>query len=315
MKRIFYFVLMLAVILAVRCAKPEISLQLNLKPGDSFITRMTTVQQITQTVQNITNELAQEITMDLRYEVTAQTEEGISTIRATYERVGFSQSGPFGTFAYRSWESTEEVPLAAQGFAILVGKSIEMELTARGEVITVTGIEEILDEMLKGLELTVDDNTRAMLKENFRRQFGKSAVKENMGRMFAYYPDEPVGVGDSWGATAKLTTGIPMIIDNRYRITEIKDGKVLLAVKSKIEPNKDERITQIMGMDMYYEISGMQEGTIVLDSISGWMVEGQLEQNIAGSVKVTSPQAPEESMDMPMKVSSTITYAKISASD
>ena len=109
----------------------------------------------------------------------------------------------------------------------------------------------------------------------------------------------------------KLMTGIPMTVDAQYRITEIKDGKVALAVKSKIEPNKDERITQIMGMDMYYEIQGMQEGTIVLDSISGWMIEGQLDQNFAGSVKITSPQAPEESMDMPMKVSGTITYSSI----
>ncbi len=311
MKHIINFVLMIAVIAAVQCAKPEISLQLNLKPGDSFITRMTTAQQITQTVQNMTNELAQEITMDLRYDVTAQDEAGVSTIRVTYERIGFSQVGPFGTFEYRSWESPEEVPLAAQGFAILVGKSIEMQLSSRGQVMEVTGIDEILDAMLESLELTVDDQTRAMLKENFRRQFGQSAVKENMSRMFAFYPDKPVGVGDSWDSSAKLATGIPMIIGTQCRITGIKDGKVSLNVKSKIEPNKDERITQIMGMDMYYDIQGTQEGTIVLDSLSGWLVEGQLEQNFDGSVKVTSPQAPEESMDLPMTVSSTITFAKI----
>ncbi len=315
MKRIVYFILISAVIVAVQCAKPEISLHLNLKPGDNFITRMTTTQQITQTVQNMTNELAQEITMDLRYDVTAQTEEGISTIRVTYERVGFSQVGPFGTFEYRSWESPEEVPLAAQGFAILVGKSIEMQLSSRGQVIAVTGIDEILDTMLESLELTVDDQTRAMLRDNFRRQFGQSAVKENMSRMFAFYPDTPVGVGDSWSSTAKLATGIPMVVDNQCRVTGIKDGKVSLDVKSKIEPNKDERITQIMGMDMYYDIHGTQEGTIVLDSLSGWLVEGQLVQNFDGSVKVTSPQAPEESMDLPMAVSSTITFARIAGSE
>ena len=311
MKRIVYFILMIAVIVAVQCAKPEISLQLNLKPGDQFIMRMTTVQHITQTVQNMTNELAQEITMDLRYNVTAQTEEGINTIQVTYERVGFTQTGPFGTFEYRSWESPDEVPLAAQGFAILVGKSMEMELSSRGEVISVTGITEILDAMLESLEMTVDDQTRAMLKENFRRQFGRSAVKENMTLMFTFYPDKPVAVGDSWAWTMKHTTGIPMIFEHQYRITEITDGKVSLDVKSKIEPNKDERITQVMGMDMYYDIHGTQEGTMVLDSLSGWMVEGQLEQDFKGAVKVSSPQAPEESMDIPMTVSGTITYEKI----
>ncbi|UCC11207.1 MAG: hypothetical protein JSW02_07565 [candidate division WOR-3 bacterium] len=315
MKRIVYFVLMIAVIAAVQCAKPEISLQLNLKPGDTFITRMTTTQQITQTVQNMTNELAQEITMDMRYEVTAQTEEGISTIQATYERVGFSQVGPFGTFEYRSWESPEEVPLAAQGFAILVGKSIGMKMSSRGEVMAVTGIDEIIDAMLESLEMTVDDQTRAMLESNFKRQFGESAVNENMSRMFAFYPEKPVGVGDSWGSTVKFATGIPMIIDAQYRMVGIKDGKVSLDVKSKIEPNKDERITQIMGMDMYYDIHGTQEGTIVLDSLSGWLVEGQLVQNFDGSVKVTSPQAPEESMDLPMTVSSTITFTTIGVSE
>jgi hypothetical protein len=311
MKRMIYFVLIAAVIVCVQCAQEKITLRLAVNAGDTFVTRMTSVQQISQTVQNITNELAQETTMDLRYDVTSQAADSSSKIRMTYERIGFSQQGPFGSFEYRSWESPDEVPLAAQGFAILVGKSIEMELSPDGKVIAVTGIEAILDDMLESLEMTLDDNTRTMLKDNFKRQFGQDAVRENMSRMFAFYPDKPVGPGDSWSSVVKLTTGIPLIVNNECRITEIKDGKILLAVKSEIEPNKDERITQMMGMEMFYDVHGKQEGTIVLDSISGWTLEGQLEQTFEGMVKITSPQAPEQSMDRPMTVSSTITYSTI----
>ena len=187
MKRIVYFVLTITVIVTMQCAREKITIQLDLKPGDTFITRMVTVQQVSQTVQNITNELAQEITMDMRYDVTAETDAGNSMIRVTYERIGFSQAGPFGTFEYRSWESPEEVPLAAQGFAILIGKSVVMELSPEGNVVSVTGIEAILNDMLESLEMTLDDNTRALLRDNFNRQFGQNAVKESMGRMFAFY--------------------------------------------------------------------------------------------------------------------------------
>jgi hypothetical protein len=311
MKRMIHFVLIAVVIIAVQCGRQKITLQLNLKPGDTFITRMATVQQISQTVQNVTHELAQEITMDLRCDVTSGIEEGNILIKMTYERIGFSQDGPFGTFQYRSWETPDEVPLAAQGFAILVGKSIVIELSPDGSIMAVTGLEAILDDMLESLELTLDDNTRAMLKDNFKRQFGESAVKESMGRMFAFYPDKPVGVGDSWSSTVKLATIIPMIVVDQCRVTGIEDGKVTLAVKSKIEPNKDERITQMMGMEMFYDIHGMQEGTIVLDSISGWTLEGHLEQTYEGSMKISAPQAPDESMDIPMTVSSTLTYKTI----
>jgi len=306
-----YFVLVAAVIIGVQCAREKITLQLAVKPGDTFVTRTTNVQQISQTIQNVTNELAQEITMDLRYDVLSQKADSSSMIKMTYERIGFSQRGPFGSFEYRSWESPDEVPLAAQGFAILVGKSIEIELSTDGKVIGVSGHDAILDDMLESLEMTLDDNTRAMLKDNFKRQFGQDAVKENMGRMFVFYPDKPVGSGDSWNSIVKLATGIPLIVNNQCRITDIKDGKVMLAVESKIEPNKDERVTQVMGMDMFYDVHGMQEGTIVLDSISGWTLEGHLEQTFEGAVKITSQQVPEESMDIPMTVSSTITYATI----
>ena len=276
----------------VGCAKERLTLQLNLDQGSTYAMRVTTEQKMSQTVQGQQFAMDQTTMMEYVYDVTEVDEMGNTTIKMTYDKIGFTQDGPMGRTEYRSWEDTGTVPMTAKAFAVMAGKNVTMELSRRGHVTHISGTESIIDAMLKEFDLSIDDEMKKELEENLKRQFGEEAFKETMNEMFAVYPDRPVGIGDTWQAKAVVQMGFPMAIHNTWRLKGIKDGKVYVEVNSKIEPNTETSVKQ-MGMEMTYDVSGNQKGSLVLDESTGWLIEADLKQQFGGEVVVVGAQLGE----------------------
>jgi hypothetical protein len=102
-----------------------------------------------------------------------------------------------------------------------------------------------------------------------------------------------------------------MTFHHTWRLKRIEDGKVYIEMKSKIEPNAEARVSQ-MGMEMTYDISGEQKGTLVLDESSGWLSESEIKQNFKGKIVISSgPYGQKETMEYPVAMSGTSTIETI----
>jgi hypothetical protein len=300
--------LLAIIFMIINCAGPKIDLKFNIKPGSVYSYKVTTEQQISQTIQGKVVDMDQTIIMEYRYDVKEINDQGNTVVDIVYERIGYMQDGPLGHIDYKSWEDNKEIPLLAQGFASLVDQGFTMEISPHGSVVAITGTEKIIDKMIKDMDLPESNGMTEEIKQGMQNQFGDAALKETMKSMFSIYPDRPVGVGDSWQATWNMSKGFPMILNNTWKLKEINDTEVILDVYTKVESNKEAILSQMGGMEMSYDLSGEQSGSMVLDRVTGWCTRSQLDQIFEGTIRATGEMfGGQEGLEWPIKVAGTVT--------
>ncbi|WP_457652587.1 DUF6263 family protein [Rhodocaloribacter sp.] len=261
----------------------KVTLRLHLKEGDSYRLYNLIDQDINQVVMGQEQAVKQQIGMGYRYDVLG-VDEGVYQVKMTYYRVYFKQSGPMGDILYDSENPPETVPMQAKGFAGLLGQSLTLTFDEMGHVQDVAGADEMLANVMKQFE-EVDPAMKAQMEQGMRRQFGAEAIKSQMGTMFAIYPEDPVGVGDTWTRDVTLNSGLPLKIATTYRVDALEDGQAKLAVESNITAASDEPMN-MGGMEIELDLSGTQNGTVLMEVATGMVVDSEIAQRVSGDMIV-----------------------------
>ena len=279
-------VVLLALGVATSCgedATEKIHLRLNLQEGESFSLRMVTDQDVSQTIQGQQQETKQTLGLGYTFDVNQVNSDGSALTRVTYDWVLFEQDGPLGKTKYDSATPPDTVPPAAAGYAALVGQGFTMEISPAGWVQDIQGVDDMITRMLEELDLPEDPTTDS-IEQSFRDQFGDKALKEGMENMMAIYPEEPIGIGDTWNKTIAVAVGFPMILENRWTLTALEDGVATVDVYTTVNPNPEAAPLEIGPFKVSYDISGAQQGTMTLDEDTGWTISAHLTQTLAGEV-------------------------------
>ena len=287
--------------------KEKIQLRLCLQAGESYNLRMVAEQKISQTIQEQTQDILQTIGTGYTFDVEDVDFDGSITVKVTYHSILFKQDGPMGKFEYDSSDPPAEIPPMAMGFNALVGQSFTMIISPEGNVKDIYGVDEMLSNMIEQLDLPdfpmMDD-----LMKNLKGQFGDEALKENMEKMMAVFPDSPVGIGDRWTKRLVLSRGFPMILDNTWTLKASKDGLAIIEVRSVVEPNEEAPPIDMGIMKINYKLSGEQKGTMEIQEITGWPVQGELTQKFSGQVEMEGATQLGASMSWPVSIESVIRF-------
>ena len=277
--------LLLFIVLAASTAfhNDKVSLRLHLKAGDSYRLYNLIDQDINQVVMGQEQAVKQKIGMGYRYDVLS-ADDGVYRVKVTYYRIYFEQSGPMGDILYDSENPPETLPMQAKGFAGLQGQSLTLTFNDRGLVQDVAGVDEMLANVMKQFE-EIDPAMKAQVEQGLRQQFGAEAIKSQMETMFAIYPEEPVGVGDTWSKDVVLNTGLPLKIATTYRVASIEGGRAALAIQSNITAAGDEPMN-MGGMEIVLDLSGTQKGMATMELGSGMVVASEMEQQVSGDMLV-----------------------------
>lgn len=278
-------------------AGPKVDLKLNLAEGKTYKLMTTTDQDIQQKPMGQTQNMEQTIGLGLTHTVEGLTEDGNAVVKVTYEKVRYVNDGNpvLGRTEYDSDNPPAEVPLMAQGFAGLVGQSFNMTITPEGKVTDISGVEDMISKMADGMD--VSEAEKAQMKEQLKMQFGDQALKESMENTMAIYPENPVGVGDTWEKEVSITSGFPMTVKNRYTVKSVSDSRVILDVESDVTTN--DAAMDVGGMNIDYDLGGSQSGVIEIDRNTGWVVKSTMTQDINGDVAA-------QGMNWPISIKSEI---------
>ncbi len=291
-----------------RAGDDKIQLAFHLEKGQSYKLVMTTDQEIVQQVPGRGEMKVQQTTsIGYTFAVTDVDDKGTATIDVTFGPVSMKVDTGMGTFEYDSEDAPDEIPASAQNMAALVGKSFTMKLATDGETLEVTGVDELLDELLELIDLP-EGPIKQRMTEDVKKQFGEAGLKESMGNMIGIFPDEPVGIGDSWARIVTITAGFPIIVETTYTLAGRDDGVATIEIEATMKPNPDAEPISMGPMTMRYELEGTQEGTLKIDEATGWYVEGTMDQDLKGQLVMSGIPGQEGELPIPMTIKSTITF-------
>ena len=269
---------------AARAQEGKLELRLRLKQGETYRVRTTVEQKINQTAG--ANQQVTEQTIGVGYAIAVSAVDGAGNMKVTtkYDSVLFRQKGPSGAVEYDSTNAPKQVPPAARAFAALSGLHYGATLTPAGQVAAVEGLDAMLADMVRNLELP-EGPTKAAVQKVLTEQFGEEAMKQNVQGMFALYPDEPVAVGDSWRRKVVVAKGFPVVIDATYTLKARDAGVATVEVKATLSPNEAAGPVDLGTGKMSYDLKGEQSGSVQIDEATGWTRSLTTEQLVSGTIR------------------------------
>ena len=289
----------------------KLQFRLRLREGQSFKSETVSRQVITQNIFGNEQKMDQTMGMTYRYDVQSVAPDGTATIKVSYDALKMVMNGPTGKIDYDSKNPPAEIPAAAKGVAAMLGQTFVMEMNAQGQITKVEGLKALLDRIISQLDLP-DGAAKSMADDMLKKQFGNDAMVGTMQAMMAVYPEEPVGVGDTWIKNTNVTAGFPMQMENTYTLKSRAGGMATLDVRTKIRSDPDAEPVSMGPMKITYNISGTQSGQMVLHETAGWTMSSRMALEFKGDVKVSGVEGMAEGTTWPISCSgeTTVTTTK-----
>ncbi|MCS6820791.1 MAG: DUF6263 family protein [Microscillaceae bacterium] len=294
MKKNLIFTLIYSCLAQIAIAQTT-TLKLNLEKGKTYFQRIDTEQKIAQNILGQNVDMTQTIGLGYKIDVLNKDSKGNMTWKITYNTVKMTQeSAVTGKIEFDSEKSTQVDASNPLGMAMraLVGQTLEVVINSLGEITDVKGTEQMIESMIEKMGVTSEAQKQQM-RESMKKEYGKDAVKNSFEGSFGFYPEKPVKIGDTWVRKAKKMGMQSMVLENTFKLLEIKNGMAKIEVNSKISPNTEDK------NETKSEFSGKQTGFQWVDLKTGWVKDANLKQDLKGKVNF-------QGMDVEMNIESNI---------
>ncbi len=287
-------------------AAGKMQYKLKLEKGQKYYLCTSVEQQISQTIMGQAQEVGQDIGMGIDFDVNDVDGDGNMWIRYTYRWVKFIQKSAMGQMEYDSSKKDSPVTSVSRPFAALLGEGLLLKMTPEGRVTEVRDIEKMRNNIRQ--KFSSEPMSQQMM-DTVDKLIDEQSIKESTSSLMVIYPDEPVGIGDSWSKTIAISTGSPMVMENKWTLKDRKDGVAIIDVNSVVKPNLDAKPMEMGTMKMNYQLSGTQTGRMEMEESTGRIIKSRMNQDMSGQI-VMSDSSGQGMPDMtvPMKIKSVIIY-------
>lgn len=229
---------------------PQVSkvlLRYNLTKGNSYTQSIS----MDMNIETMGMQIPQKQNMSMKVIVTDVAANGNQSHEATYEKIYLKQSSPMGDMEFDS-ENPSKQPAELEQLKQLKGTKFTMVISPRGKIVEIKG----------------DSHQSPMQQNNVE------------------YPENPVGVGDSWESeqVTKNTQLGEMKVKSTYKVSSINNNIVEVQVSGKIFIDNKEQ--------------GEMSGTTKIDSKTGLALESNIKQKLTMQM---------QGMDMKMDSSINVT--------
>ncbi|RYF97286.1 MAG: hypothetical protein EOO02_20975 [Chitinophagaceae bacterium] len=263
-------VMLLVVMQACQTKTTSRLLSLNLEKGKMYEYEVVTDQQQEMMEQK------SEIRATAAYQMQVlDVKAGVQTVKVTYKK--FKMHMKIMEFVLDidtdnpgkplSSDEIQSNPLGMMGniFEGIKDKSFTLQLDKEGSILSVTGFDKILKDMISPLQ--VDENSRLQISASLQDQFNEENIKDQFRPFFNIFPNNEVKPGDSWEKSWKTGGRMPSSFVTTYTVKDIDGDHVNLITNTKIMSDRKEM-----------EIKGTQKGPLLIDSKSGLVISGSFDQ-------------------------------------
>ncbi len=255
-----------------------------LEPGKTYSQKMVMDAKTTAKVMGQSMDMGVLMSMDVNNDIVDTT--GVISANARFTKVLMEITSPYGNMSYSSDNDSED-PIIKM-LKAMTETNFTMTMTKYGNVTSMTGFEEMTENMYSSMGLSPSEAAQA--KAIMEQSFSEEKMMEQMKNM-AIYPNHAVAVGDSW----EMNVSGQLDMENKYTLKKVTDNELTIEVESKINNAKVDGFSGT--------IKGTQKGTIIAHRSSGWIKEATIKQDISGSGTI-------QGMNADMTVRSTVTMSE-----
>jgi hypothetical protein len=312
MKRVRYtqcFMILLLILVTIAGAgrilgENNLLLRMKLQKGQTYLLQSKNQTNISQTINGSEIRIAQNMTATMKCQILDVDSLSSATMKITYSSIKFQQDGSTGKIEYDSDRSAPDSQPGTNVLAALVGAGFTIKVSPTGQILDIQGIDAMMEAVLQKMGSGKDIET---LKENLKKQYGDTAIKEMSQQFMLDFPREPIGLGEGWTAKTSISKGIYADLETTYTLRERKNGTAFFDISAVITPNAVREPVDFGLFKMRYLLSGKQEGTVQIAEADGFSSSGQTKQQFSGEIEISNSKT-AETQKWPIKLDSVVTY-------
>ena len=190
------------------------------------------------------------------------------------------------------WGNYKAVALSSgeieSNYAPADAKSDSMVISKSGEVLSVNGVDEAIDNTISRLD--VPNMSKMQIKASVKNSFGAVSLKSSFEIIFRCYPVQPVAIGDSWNNSVELKLLGKTTKNNSWTLKFIDDGEVTIIGNAKMAVASADKSFVVNGMNARASFTGTEQSTFKLDLKTGWINSGTSTSTFEGTMETVEHQ-------------------------
>lgn len=152
----------------------------------------------------------------------------------------------------------------------LVGNKLQMNMSEKGEVLSVKGFESIYKKIASAAQGEIkDEKMREQFIGSFKESFSEKTIKEQVSKNLQILPTNGAKIGQSWNETENASPDGGVKLTTKFTLAKVENGLVNISVTGGIPKKSDKRSQEGMTHTISSELN--QSGTITLDQKTGWV--------------------------------------------
>jgi hypothetical protein len=206
--------------------------------------------------------------------------DSIKTVKTTYDRISMKMKAGQMNIDFDTNDpqkdsaadlQTNPMGVMSNMFYAMKGKSFEMSINNRGEVVKITGLNELRQAMMNSLG--GNEQIQQTMGQAFKQQFNEENIKSSFSQALSIFPDKPVKAGDSWTKKTNMGGLMAAEMNTTYKVKEVNSNNVVLDLTSDVNMSGSK---------------GTQTGTMKVQPQTGLVTEALLEQKFTSPAKMTT---------------------------
>jgi len=250
----------------------------NLKKGESYPFKLVvnSNQSLTSDGKTIKVHSSRTVIFDYKVE---EVQNNQFTIKATFKKYAESSDSPMGQLSYdtdKTKPADKEVAMSWLIYKAITGQDFNMVMNNKGKVLSVTGLEKIIANVMTKVKGDFNAEDQKQIKEFLDYSLSKESITSQFEESLNIFPDKSMKVGEKWEDTQNISEG-PVKGQNRITRTfkEIKDGKAIIVVDGAQDVSST-NVEPKSGITAATKNKATVSGQIDLDYETGWIRTGKI---------------------------------------
>lgn len=299
-QKFFFTLIFLSAILIAPFAEAQeyMDLHYQFHKGDQFRITQHSSQETYLTLQSETDRTTNENNSTLQLTVQS-IEADKATIEAEYTKIIIQSSSQDQEVSVNTETGQDDV--FNRLFKGLIGKKFTLILKNDGTVTNVSGLDQIIDQMVNDLK-GVKSKEKPTLKDFLKSQMGPEALKASLAIALPYYPPQKVHNDDSWMNQLYTKGFYHARIDNYWKLDYGDRYVIKLSNQGKFNTDATEEVDLGGGQKGFVDLEGQIEGKYIIDPQTFWPTSCILHVELTGNYIYESQRKRKRDVKVPVRV-------------